>query len=156
MRLSKHFTLREMTRSQTATRLGIDNMPTDEHIENLIALCENILEPVREYYNVPVRISSGYRSSELNKAIGGSRKSQHSNGMAADFEVGGHSNYEVALWISENCDFDQLILEFYNPEEGPNSGWIHASYHSPEENRHQILTALRVSGKTVYKPGFVV
>jgi putative chitinase len=155
MQLSQHFNLKEFTKSETATRKRIDNTPNLEHANNLKMVCENILEPVRKHFGKPVRINSGYRGPALNKAVGGSAKSQHCNGEAVDFEIDGLPNPDLAKWVAENCDFDQIILEFYDPKEGPNSGWVHASY-SKGKNRKQKLTAVTVNGKTVYKPGFVV
>jgi putative chitinase len=155
MQLSEHFKLNEFTKSETAIRKRIDNTPGPAHASNLQKVCEKILEPVRRHYGKPVRINSGYRGPALNAAVGGSSKSQHCNGEAVDFEIDGLANPELAKWVSENCDFDQIILEFYDPKEGPNSGWVHASY-SEGKNRKQILTAVSVNGKTVYKPGFAV
>jgi zinc D-Ala-D-Ala carboxypeptidase len=136
MKLSRNFSLGELTKSQTALRMGIDNNPTPEDLYNLHLLCDNILQPLREHYGRPVTISSGYRSEDLCVAIGSSRKSQHAKGQAADFEVMGVDNKEVAEWIRDVLDFDQLILEFYKEGE-PNSGWIHCSY--AEDNRGSIL-----------------
>ena len=136
MRLSKNFSLSELTKSQTALRMGINNEPTPGDLYNLHLLCDNILQPLREHYGRPVTISSGYRSEDLCVAIGSSRKSQHAKGQAADFEVMGVDNKEVAEWIRDVLDFDQLILEFYEDGE-PNSGWIHCSY--AENNRGSIL-----------------
>ena len=155
MQLSEHFNLKEFTKSETAIRKRIDNTPNLEHTNNLKIVCEKILEPVRKHFGKPVRINSGYRGPALNTAVGGSAKSQHCNGEAVDFEIDGLANPELAKWVAENCDFDQIILEFYDPKEGPNSGWVHASY-SKGKNRKQKLTAVTVSGKTVYKPGFVI
>jgi putative chitinase len=155
MQLSEHFNLKEFTKSETAIRKRIDNTPNAQHAQNLKNVCEKILEPVRNHFGKPVRINSGYRGPALNAAVGGSSKSQHCNGEAVDFEIDGLPNPELAKWVSENCDFDQIILEFYDPKEGPNSGWVHASY-SAGKNRKQKLTAVTVGGKTVYKPGFVV
>lgn len=155
MRLSTHFKLIEFTKSETATRRRIDNTPSPIHLENLKKVCEKILEPVRTHFGKPVRINSGYRGPALNAAVGGSAKSQHCNGEAVDFEIDGLANPELAKWVAANCEFDQIILEFYDPKEGPNSGWVHASY-SEGNNRKQILTAVTVNGKTVYKPGFVL
>ena len=154
--ISEHFSLKEMTRSETATRKGIDNTPNPQHMANLTAVCKNILEPVRNHFKKPVQINSAYRGPKLNAAVGGSAKSQHCNGMAVDFEIDGLSNHELAMWVAQNCNFDQVILEFYDPKEGPNSGWVHASFNPSGQNRKQILTAVRVQGKTVYKPGFAV
>lgn len=137
MMLSKYFSLREMTKSQTAERKGIRNMPQGEHIENLSTLCENILDPVRENFGKAFTPSSGYRSPALCKEIGSSVKSQHAQGEAADFEVPTVSNYELAQWIVANLDFDQLILEYYNDDD-PSSGWVHCSYKG-SGNRNQVL-----------------
>ena len=155
MQLSEHFNLKEFTKSETAIRKRIDNTPNAAHAENLKNVCEKILEPVRKHFGKPVRINSGYRGPALNAAVGGSSKSQHCNGEAVDFEIDGLANPELAKWVSQNCDFDQVILEFYDPKEGPNSGWVHASYTSKGTNRKQLLTAVTVNGKTVYKPGLV-
>ena len=137
MKLSGHFSLAELTKSQTATRKGIDNKPTLEHIENLTELCVQILEPTRRNFGKPMVISSGYRSEELCKAIGSSKNSQHAKGEAADFEMFGVDNKQLAKYIKNNLVFDQLILEFYNPDD-PSSGWVHCSYNK-EENRKQSL-----------------
>ena len=155
-KLSEHFYLKDFIKSETATRKRIDNTPTATHLAALKAVCEKILEPVYAHYKKPIRINSAYRGPALNKAVGGSAKSQHCNGEAVDFEIDGLSNPELAKWVSVNCEFDQLILEFYNPKEGPNSGWVHCSYTANGTNRRQILTAVTVKGKTVYKPGFVL
>ena len=155
MQLSEHFNLKEFTKSETAIRKRIDNTPGPEHAQNLKIVCEKILEPVRKHFGKPVRINSGYRGPALNSAVGGSSKSQHCNGEAVDFEIDGLANPELAKWVSQNCEFDQVILEFYDPKEGPNSGWVHASYTSKGTNRKQLLTAVTVNGKTVYKPGLV-
>ena len=137
MKLSGHFSLAELTKSQTATRKGIDNKPTLDHIENLTELCTQVLEPTRRNFGKPMVISSGYRSEELCEAIGSSKNSQHAKGQAADFEMFGVDNKELAKYIKNNLVFDQLILEFYNPDD-PSSGWVHCSY-SKEENRKQSL-----------------
>ena len=152
MKLSKNFSLKEMTASQTAERKGINNNPNDDQITGLQKLCENILQPVRDHYATPVTISSGFRSEELCVAIGSSTNSQHAKGQAADFEIFGLANAELAKYIIDKLNFDQLILEFHNPEE-PNSGWIHCSYKNDEDNRKQVLRAYRNDdGKTVYEP----
>ena len=114
MRLSENFTLAEFTKSQTATRKGLDNSPNEEHLANAKELFENVVQLVRDNFGITV-INSGYRGPELNEAVGGSSKSQHCKGQAVDIEVPGTSNYEVAKWIEENLEFDQLILEFYTP-----------------------------------------
>ena len=110
MNLSENFSLAELVKSQTAVRKNIKNEPGTEEIENLIHLAKTVLQPVREHFGKPVMISSGYRSPELCEAIGSSAKSQHAKGEAADFEIHGVDNKELASWISKNCDFDQLIL----------------------------------------------
>ena len=150
MELSKSFTLNELIKSQEAIRLGIENIPNKEHIENLKILCEKILQPLRDYYGLPVSISSGYRSVALCEAIGSSAKSQHTKGQAADFEIFGVANKEVADFIVQNLEYDQCILEFWNENE-PNSGWVHCSY-SINGNRKQYLKAQKVNGKIVYSP----
>ena len=150
MRLSTNFTLEEFTRSQTAIRQNIDNTPTEEHSENLKLLCEMVLQPVRDHFG-PIAINSGYRGVVLNKTIGGSFKSQHCQGQAADIECPGTGNRHVADWISDNCTFDQLILEFHTPGI-PDSGWVHVSFNRGS-NRMQRLRAVKEDGKTVYKNG---
>jgi len=142
MQLSKHFKLIEFTKSMTAIRKGIKNEPSSGEIKNITDLCYGVLEPVRAKFDKPIIITSGYRSKELCLAIGSSENSQHTciNGSSAvDFEIAGVSNLQVALWIQNNCDFDQLILEFWKEDEGANSGWIHASF-SEGSNRKQVLT----------------
>ena len=151
MNLSKSFTLNELVKSQTAEREGINNNPGETQIEALQRLCENILQPVRDHFGKPVTVSSGFRSGELSLKVGSSVKSQHTVGQAADFEIFGISNQDVAHWIDKNLDYDQLILEFWNPED-KNSGWIHCSYKNPEENRKEFLRAYRdTNGKTKYE-----
>lgn len=152
MRLSKNFTLSEFTKSQTALRQGIDNTPEGEHLDAAKELFENVVQPVRDNFGVTV-INSGYRGPKLNEAVGGSSRSQHCKGQAVDIECPGTSNYEVAKWIEDNLDFDQLILEFYTPGI-PDSGWVHVSYKT-EDNRKSILTAMKEEGKTVYKTGLI-
>ena len=153
MQLSKNFSLIELTKSQTAERKGLSNDPSADHISNLKLLCERVLQPVRDHFNHVVSISSGYRSPELCIAIGSSLESQHAKGQAADFEIFGTPNNEVANWISNNLIFDQLILEFWNSDE-PNSGWIHVAYNpDQEENIKQNLRAYKdEDNKTQYKP----
>ncbi len=151
-RLSKNFTLTEFTKSQTASRRGLDNTPNEDHFQNAKLLFENVVQKVRDNFGVTV-INSGYRGPALNEAVGGSSKSQHCKGEAADIECPGQSNYMVAKWIEENLDFDQLILEFYIPGK-ENSGWVHVSYKS-EGNRKSVLTAMKEDGKTVYKSGLI-
>jgi len=151
MQLSSNFSLGEMTKSQTATRKGIDNTPSAEHQENLKRLCENVLQPVRDHFSRVVTVSSGYRSPELCTAIGSKTTSQHAKGEAADFEIFGVSNKELADYINENLDYDQLILEYWK-ESDPNSGWVHCSY-SEGNNRNQYLKAYKdENNKTCYQP----
>ena len=142
-RLSNNFTTEEFTRSQTAIRQNIDNTPTEEHIEKMKLLCVMVLQPVREHFG-PIAINSGYRATVLNKAIGGSWKSQHCEGKAADIECPGTGNRYEAQWIADNCTFDQVILEFHNPEI-PDSGWVHVSF-KRGGNRMQRLRALKEDG----------
>ena len=153
MKLTTNFSLAEMTASQMAARKGLNNNPTAGQIENLRKLCESILQPIRNHYDAPVIVSSGFRSPELCVLIGSSIDSQHAKGQAADLQVSGIDNKMLAKWIKENLDYDQLILEFYKEAEGPHSGWIHVSYVG-KENRKQSLTATRAenTGKTVYSP----
>tara|TARA_A100001037_G_C15034505_1_gene582576 strand:+ start:186 stop:647 length:462 start_codon:yes stop_codon:yes gene_type:complete len=150
MKLSNNFSLNELIRSQTAERKGIDNTPSAEHQENLKSLCTNVLQPIRDHFGKVVTVSSGYRSPELCVAIGSKTTSQHAKGQAADFEIFGVSNKELADWIHNNINYDQLILEFWSPED-PNKGWIHCSY-SRENNRKQYLRAYKNEGKTKYEP----
>ena len=152
MQLSENFSLLELTKSQTATRKGIDNAPSPEHQENLKLLCTHILQPVRDRFERVVSVSSGYRSEELCLAIGSKITSQHAKGQAADFEIYGLSNQELANYIKENLDYDQLILEYWKKED-PNSGWIHCSY-SVNVNRKQYLKAYKENGRTKYEQIF--
>lgn len=138
IRLSEHFTLGEMTRSYTAARMGIDNTPPDNLVGNLRDLCVQVLEPVRLHFGVPFRPSSGYRSRELNRAVGGAVMSQHCNGLAVDFEIPGVSNYDLAAWIRDNLVFDMLFLEHYTPGL-PASGWVHVSYKAGS-NSNRVMT----------------
>ena len=148
VKLSSNFSFRELTKSQTAERKGIDNTPTEEHTENLKLLCENILQPTRDEWGV-VSVSSGYRSPALCVAIGSSEKSQHARGMAADFECHSVDNKELFDWVTSNLDYDQAILEFYTGT--PESGWLHVSYNK-DGNRKQRLRAFRNdAGKTQYE-----
>ena len=150
--LRKNFTLAEFTKRQSETRRGLDNTPGAEHLANATALFRNVVQPVRDHFGVTV-INSGYRGPALNEAVGGSSNSQHCRGEAVDIECPGTGNYDVAKWIEDNLDFDQLILEFYTPGI-PDSGWVHVSYKS-EGNRKSVLTAMKEDGKTVYKPGLI-
>jgi len=138
MQLSGHFSLSELTKSQTAERKGISNKPTLEHIENLTELCTHILEPTRRNFSKPIVITSGYRSEELCEAIGSKTTSQHAKGQAADFEMFGLDNKSLAKYIKNNLVFDQLILEFYTPND-PSSGWVHCSYNKDENRKEALL-----------------
>ena len=146
LRLSKNFTLTEMTVSQTAARQGIANDPPEAAIAALRQLCTEVLEPVRQHFDRPVIVSSGYRSPELNRAIGGSGSSQHCKGEAADFTVPGVSVLDLARWMHRNLDYDQLIYEF--------GRWVHVSYRSGRL-RNQELSARRIAGRTQYLPGIL-
>ena len=149
MNLSDNFSLLELTKSQTAERKGIDNTPSPEHQENLKLLCTHILQPVRDHFERVVSVSSGYRSPELCTAIGSKITSQHAKGQAADFEIYGLSNRELSIWIHENLEYDQLILEYWKKED-PNAGWVHCSY-DDRVNRKQYLKAYKENGKTKYE-----
>lgn len=154
MKLSEYFNLSEFMVSDTAARRGIDMTVPTHLIPRLRLWCENIGEPVRRHFG-PVVLSSGYRPPKLNRIIGGSDSSQHTQAEAGDFEVPGVPNITVAQWIARNCRFDQLILEFVT-QGVPNSGWVHASYREGRL-RGQTLTARRVRKlgvwRTVYLPG---
>lgn len=159
MKLSTHFSLAEFTRSDVATRLGIENIPTQTHLACLKVLCEEVLEPIRSHFNKPIRINSGYRSLALNMAINPmttthDRLSKHCLGQAVDFEIDGVSNYDVAVWCKENLpEYHQIILEFYVPGQ-PNSGWVHISYVVGNQKK-ECLTAHKVNGKLTYTPGLL-
>jgi hypothetical protein len=150
MKLSNNLSLAEMTKSSTAQRRGIDNMPTPEHMENMKVLAAKIFQPIREHFNRPILISSGYRSKALNDAIGGSQTSQHSIGEAIDIDMDGTtlSNTDVFNYIKDNLDFDQLIWEFGN-EEKPD--WVHVSYKANGPQRKSILVAKKINNKTTYQ-----
>ena len=149
MKISKHLTLAELTRSESAKRLGISNMPTQEHIENLKQLAEHIFEPIREHFGEPIYISSGYRSQKLNAAIGGAINSQHNRGMAIDIDMDGTTIKNSAIFdYAKTLPFDQLIWEFGTKD---NPDWVHISYSSL--NRREILYARKQKGKTVYIKG---
>ena len=152
MRLSTNFSLLELTKSQTAERKSIDNTPSPTHQDNLKLLCTRVLQPVRDHFGRVVSVSSGYRSEALCLAIGSKTTSQHAKGEAADFEIFGLSNKELADYINENLDYDQLILEYWK-ESDPNSGWVHCSYKS-EGNRKQYLKAYKENGSTKYEQIF--
>lgn len=143
MRLSKNLTLKEAIKSNTATRLGIDNMPEQWEINNLRAVAENVFQPVRDHFGIPIGVSSGYRSKALNRAIGGSKYSQHMIGEALDIDAdiyGGVTNAEIFNYIKNNLEWDQMIWEFGDDDE-PN--WVHVSYKEAGRNRKQIKRAYR-------------
>ena len=146
MKLSAHFDLCEFTRSESAKREGVSNMPTPEHLENIKTLCEKVLEPIRAKFG-PINISSGYRSSDLNHFIGGSLNSDHCKGRAADIDMDGHggevTNKMIFDYIKDNLEVDQLINEF-------NYSWVHVGYRKGA-NRRQVLDAVKEGGKTVYR-----
>ena len=139
MQLSKHFKLEEFTKSMTATRKGISNEPGSGEIKNLEKLCYEILEPLRAKFDKPITVTSGYRSPQLSEAIGSKSTSQHCKGMASDIEIAGIPNIQIAYWLQNNVDFDQLILEFYDPND-PSGGWVHISFNEQGSNRKQVLT----------------
>ena len=152
--LTNNFSLHEMIKSETAIRRDMDNTPhSDEVVQNLTVLCEQILQPLRDVYGVGIKVNSGYRSPDVNAAVGGSRTSDHCKGQAADIEIPGVANAELAQYIVDNFDFTQLILEFYT-QGVPDSGWVHVSYDSNNLKR-QVMTAVRQSGRTVYLQGLV-
>ena len=151
MKLSKNLSLSEVTKSNTAIKNGIDNTPTMEHMENLRAVAANIFQPMRDHFNIPIAITSGYRGEELNKIIGGSLTSQHCKGEALDIDADvykGITNAEIFNYIALSLDFDQLIWEF-GDEDQPN--WIHVSYTESRPNRKEKLAAYRDNGKTRYR-----
>ena len=153
MQLSEHFYLSEFTKSQEGTRRGLDNTPPPEVVARLKALCENVLEQVRAHYGRPLVISSGYRSPAVNRAVKGSKTSQHCFGEAADFEIPGIHNIDVIEWMHRFLVYDQLIAEFVTRAD-PTAGWVHVSW--KPDYRNQELTAKRVGGRTEYVPGIVV
>lgn len=151
--LTKNFTLDELTYSDTAKKLNIDNIPTQDEYECLKYLCENLLQPLRDMLCKPIIINSGYRGPKLNKAVNGASTSQHCKGQAADIEIKGMSNYELACLIRDNFLFDQLILEYANNLDNDiNSGWVHVSL-KKSDNRKQCLTIK--SSKIGYQQGLI-
>ena len=147
--ISKHISYKEGVYSVTAIRKGIDNEPNEEQLSNMKLVAEKIFEPVRTHFKVPIKVNSFFRSPDLNKAIGGSIKSQHCKGQAIDIDdtYGKATNAEMYWWIKENLDFDQMIWEFGNND---NPDWVHVSYVSPDKNRNRCLKAYRDDGKTKY------
>ena len=152
MKLSKNLSLSEVIKSNTAIRRGLDNTPSDEHIENLKYIAEKVFQPLREHFGAPIYVSSGYRSKALNEAIGGSLRSFHSYGMALDLDQDhrgtGVTNADVFYYIHDNLPFTELIWEF---GDGINPGWVHVALARGRENEKQIKTAKKVNGKTVYE-----
>lgn len=151
MRLSKNLTLAELTKSQTAVRRGIDNTPLPQHVENLKLLAERVFQPIRDHFGVPIAVTSGYRSEALNRAIKGSKTSEHMLGMAMDLDADIHgriTNKQIFEYIKENLDFNQLIWEFGDDK---NPDWVHVSYR-PSGNKKEILRATKrtASSPTVY------
>jgi hypothetical protein len=151
MKLSEHVSLAEVTKSATAIKHDISNEPTIEHLENLKALAENVFEPLRKHFKVPIGITSGYRSEELNKRIGGSSTSQHCKGQAFDIDAhvyGGITNADIFGYLADHVVFDQLIWEFGTNIE---PAWVHVSYKKEGKNRGQKLVAYKKNGRTLYK-----
>lgn len=153
MQLTENFSLNEMIKSETALRHGLDNTPPEDVIDNLRTLCEQVLQPLRTAYGRGIKVNSGYRSPDVNAAVGGSRTSDHCKGQAADIEIPGIPNADLAAYIAQYFQFTQLILEFYTPGI-PDSGWVHVSY-DPNNLKRQVMTAMRENGKTVYKQGLI-
>lgn len=151
--LTKNFSLAEMVKSETALRHDLDNTPGDAEVASLKLLAEKVLQPVRDHYAKGVKVNSGFRHPEVNAKVGGSKTSDHCRGQAADIEIPGVANAELAEWIKDNLQFTQLILEFYTPGI-PDSGWVHVSY-NPADLKKQVMTATKKDGKTVYLPGLV-
>ena len=151
MQLSKNLALAEVIRSETAKRKGISNMPTPQHIENFKKLAENVFQPIREHFGVPIHISSGYRSKALNTAVGGSLSSQHCSGEAIDIDMDGTAitNKQIFDFIKDNLTWDQMIWEFGTDA---NPDWVHVSYESTGKQRKQILKAVKSGKGTSYVP----
>ena len=148
--ISNHISYREGVYSTTAKRLGLDNTPNNEQLNNMELIAHEVFEPLRTYVGGPIKINSFFRCPELNKAIGGSSKSQHCKGQAMDIDdtYGRMTNAEMYHFIKEHLDFDQMIWEFGDDD---NPDWVHVSYVSPKENRNRCLKAYRENGKTQYK-----
>jgi len=153
MNLTANFTLSEMVKSDTALRHDMDNTPGEVEIANLKTLCEKVLQPVRDHFQRGVKVNSGFRHPEVNAKVGGSKTSDHCKGQAADIEIPGIANADLAVWIMDNLEYTQLILEFYTPGV-PDSGWVHVSY-DPANLKKENLTATKQNGKTVYLKGLV-
>ena len=150
MAISEHISYKEGVYSRTATRLDIDNEPNNEQMDNMCLIAQEVFEPLRMWVGGPIKINSFFRSPELNKAIGGSGKSQHCHGQAIDLDdtFGRATNAEMYRFIKENLDFDQIIWEFGDEN---NPDWVHVSYVSEEQNRNRCLQAYKENGKTKYK-----
>ena len=148
-KISKHISYKEGIKSNTAMRLNIDNSPGEYHLGNMNAIALNIFEPLREWVGGPIKINSFYRSVALNKAIGGSSRSQHCEGRAMDVDdtFRYKTNAEMYKYVKENLSFDQMIWEFGTDK---NPDWVHISYVSEEQNRNRCLKATRVNGKAMY------
>jgi len=139
--ISKHITHREGIRSATATRRGLNNNPGETHLEAMKLVAKKIFEPVRTHFGEPIRINSFYRGKDLNRAIGGSKTSQHCKGEAIDVDgMNGITNAEIFHYIKDNLDFDQLIWEFGTDKE---PDWVHFSYTGRRKNRKIVLRAHR-------------
>lgn len=151
--LTKNFSLHELTKSETAVRNDMENNPGPTEIGNLTTLAGKVLQPIRDHFAKGVHINSGFRHPDVNAKVGGSRTSDHCKGMAADLEIPGIANADLAAWVRDNLEFTQLILEFYTPGI-PDSGWVHVSY-DPNNLKKQVMTATKQNGKTVYLPGLV-
>ena len=150
-KLTKNFSLHELTKSETAVRNGMDNSPDQTAISNLQVLAVHVLQPIRDHFAKGVHINSGFRHPDVNAKVGGSRTSDHCKGMAADFEIPGVANAELAEWVKDNLEFTQLILEAYT-RGIPDSGWVHVSY-DPNNLKKQVMTATFVNGKPHYSNG---
>jgi len=150
MQLSKNLSLKEVVKSITAERLGIKNIPSEEEINNLIDIAQNVFQPLRDHFNVPIAVSSGYRCKKLNKAVGGSKTSEHMEGRALDLDAdtfGGVTNKEIFEYIKNNLEFNQLIWEFGDDD---NPAWVHVSYNE-HNNSKRVLRAQKLDGATVYR-----
>ena len=148
-RISEHISFKEATKSNTALRLYLDNTPNDYQITNMVGLALNIFEPLRKFVGGPIKINSFFRCEQLNRAIGGSSRSQHCEGRAIDLDdtFGHKTNAEMFQYVKDNLNFDQMIWEF-GDDNNPN--WVHVSYISEDENRGRCMKATKVNGKTKY------
>ena len=151
--LTQNFSLHELIKSETALRHDMENSPGPVETGTLAELAGQVLQPIRDHFQKGVKVNSGYRSPDVNAKVGGSRTSDHCKGQAADIEIPGVPNAELAEWIRDNLAFTQVILEFYT-QGIPDSGWVHVSY-DPANLKKQSLTAVKQDGKTVYLPGLV-